>query len=360
MQRVLVFPAWGDNPYLNLMSLAPRASGYEFRGATILESLINASAELGPHDVLHLHWTAPILQKASDDREAATAFGRFQALLDRLRDRQVKLVWTVHNQLPHELVYRDAEIRLYRLLAERADLIHVMAPATPDVLAEICTLPAARVRGIPHPSYLGVYGVPPAKSEARALLGVDPLAPTILFLGQMRPYKGLGTLLAALQRLAEGEGPLPTLLLAGAASSKVRAEIESALPKGISVVAKYEFVPDGEVGTWFAAADLAVFPYRAILNSGSLHLAAAFGVPAMVPNEPHLVDQFASQSWVSFFDVADPIDSMAQGIRERLLRDQPDESSHLGFDEFNDAVSPWRISLRYAALLDEVTGRRVS
>lgn len=359
MQRVLVFPAWGDNPYLNLMSLAPRASGYEFRGATIVDSLVKSAADLAANDVLHLHWTSPILQRAADGREAAAAFARFRALLDELRERGVKLVWTVHNQLPHELAYREPEIELYRLLAERADVVHVMSPATAEVLAGICTLPADRVRHLPHPSYLGVYGVPPAKSEARALLGVDPVAPTVLFLGQMRPYKGLGTLLAALRRLAETERTLPTLLLAGSASAEVRAEIESSLPDGIPVVAKYEFVPDGEVGTWFAAADLAIFPYTAILNSGSVHLSAAFEVPAMLPNEPHLVQQFASEPWVSYFDVANPVESMANGIRDRLLVDHRTEHGPgIDFDGFNESVSPWRISRRYAGLLDELTGRR--
>jgi len=349
-----VFPAWGDNPYLNLMSLAPRASGYEFRGATLFESLLKMAGELEPNDVLHLHWTAPILQRAATEAEAEAGLARFRELLDGLRDRSIRVIWTVHNQLPHELAYRDAEIALYRLLAERADAIHVMSPSTAAVLAGICELPSDRIRQIPHPSYLGVYGVPPSRSEARRALGVEQLAPTVLFLGQMRPYKGLGTLLGALRLLSQEGRPLPTLLLAGAATPEVRAEIESLIPEGLDVVSKFEFVPDGEVSTWFAAADLAVFPYTAILNSGSVHLSAAFGVPAMLPNEAHLVEQFGDEPWVGFFDVEDSVCSMADEISRRLA-DLGGADHDERFDGFNEAISPWRISVKYSALLDEVT-----
>lgn len=335
------------------MSLAPRASGYEFDGATLFESLLAKSRSLAPHDVLHIHWTSSILQRETTEEDARAALRRFEAMLDDLRARSVRVVWTVHNQLPHELVHRDAEIALYRLLAERADAIHVMSPATAELLADICRLPADRVRMIPHPSYLGVYGAPPAKVDARRALGLEDDATAVLFLGQMRPYKGLGTLLSAMRRLSDEGRPLPVLLLAGSATPELRAEIEAALPERIRVIAKFEFIPDEEVGTWFAASDLAVFPYTAILNSGSLHLSAAFEVPAMLPNEPHLVEQFGGEPWVSFFDLADPVASMADRITQRVEIGRQGELAPR-FDEFNDAVSPWRVSREYAALLDEV------
>ncbi|MFF2390812.1 glycosyltransferase [Agromyces sp. NPDC058104] len=353
LHRVLVFPAWTANPYLNLLSLAPRASGYEFDGATLLDSLLAKSRSLAPQDVLHIHWTSSIIQREITEEDARSALRRFEVMLDELRARSVHVVWTVHNQLPHELVHRDAEIALYRLLAERADAIHIMSPATVEILSGICTLPGERVRVIPHPSYLGVYGAPPARLDARRALGLDDDTPAVLFLGQMRPYKGLGTLLAAMRRLAEEDRPLPVLLLAGSATPDLRAEIHAGLPERLRVIARYEFIPDEEVGTWFAAADLAVFPYTAILNSGSLHLSAAFEVPAMLPNEPHLVEQFGGEPWVSFFDLADPVTSMAGQIRQQLVGGGRDQLISR-FDAFNDAVSPWRISRRYAGLLDEV------
>lgn len=352
LHRVLVFPAWEDNPYLNLMSLAPRTSGYEFKGVTTTASLGKAASALEAADILHLHWTSPLLQRAETSEAAWAELARFTALLDDLRARGVRLVWTVHNQLPHELSYREAEIALYRLLADRADAIHVMSPATADLLADICVLPEDRVRQIAHPSYLGVYGAPPAKAEARRQLGMGD-EPSVLFLGQMRPYKGLGTLLAAFRRLEEAATPSPTLLLAGSATDEARAEIESMLPRSTTTVSRFEFVPDSEVGTWFAAADLAVFPYTAILNSGSLHLAAAFNVPVVLPGEPHLIEQFGDEPWVSFFDLADPVASMAELIAEAGSASAGGDLT-ARFDAFNEQISPWRVSRRYTELLERL------
>ncbi len=344
--QVLVFPAWEDNPFLNLLSLAARARGHRFLGATTVTSLRRSSERLEAGDVLHVHWTTPIIQRSADDSEARAALVQFRELLDELRRREIRLVWTVHNRLPHELTHLEPEVELYRLLAERADVVHIMAPDTPSVIADVCELDPARVREIPHPSFAGVYGGPVARSAARARLGIETTGPAVLFLGQLRPYKGLTTLFEALERLAV-DGDAPALLLAGSASDSVRAEIEAALPRGVDTTVRYGFVPDRDVPDWFSAADLAVFPYRSILNSGSVHLAAAFDVPAVLPGETHLRRQFEHEPWVDFYDTADAVASLAETIR-RGLAVPPNRGA---FDAFNERHSPWRVSLAYAELL---------
>ena len=44
---------------------------------------------------------------------------RLDRALRGVRSRGGKLVWTVHNRLPHELTFRELEIRLLRVIAER-------------------------------------------------------------------------------------------------------------------------------------------------------------------------------------------------------------------------------------------------
>ncbi|GAA1749338.1 glycosyltransferase [Agromyces humatus] len=350
-QRVLVFPAWTDNPYLNLMSLAPRASGREFIGVKHRNELFALAKHLDRGDILHLHWTSPLLQEEADDADARATLGELVRLLSRLRDRGVKLVWTIHNHLPHELAYREPEVELYRTLAQTVDAIHTMSPHTPDALAGICELPGERIRQIPHPSYVGVYGAPVATDEARRQLGADPARPAVLFLGQMRPYKGLDLLITAMNGLSERDGGSPTLLLAGSADAEAKAIIDATLNPAVDVVARFDYVHDSEIATWFGAANLAVFPYRAILNSGSVHLASAFEVPVVLPGEPHLVEQFSDQAWVDFFDTSDPVGSLTAAI-ERSLQTPVDASD---FDVFNARFSPWKVSESYRALLDELT-----
>ncbi len=347
--QVLVFPAWEDNPFLNLLSLAPRARGHRFLGATTIPSLRRSAERLGAGDVLHIHWTTPIVQRSATASEAHAALFEFRALLDELRRRDVRLIWTVHNRLPHELAHYEPEVELYRLLADRADVVHVMAPDTPSVIADVCELDQSRVRQVPQPTFGGVYGGPVARSEARERLGIETTGPAVLFLGQLRPYKGLTTLFEALERLAH-DGGAPALLLAGSASDAVRDEIQAALPRGVDATVRYGFVPDRDVPDWFSAADLAVFPDRAILNSGSVHLAAAFDVPAVLPGEPHLRHQFEREPWVHFYDPSDAVASLADAIRRGLAA----PSYRLEFAAFNERNSPWRVSSEYAELLDSL------
>lgn len=333
-----------------MMSLAPRASGYEFKGVTTFDSLSNASNLLGANDVLHVHWTDPIVQRAASVAEATDRLSRFGELIDGLRDRGGRLIWTVHNRFPHEVLYRDVEVGLYRFLAARADAIHIMSPDTPAMLADTCELPTDRTVRIPHPSYLGVYGVPPSRAEARRELGVDDDVPTALFFGQMRPYKGLQTLIDAVRRLAESGRTAPLLLLAGSATPEAKDEITAAVGSDVKTITQFGFVPDSDLGMWFAAADIAVFPYRAILNSGSLHLAAAFRTPVILPGEAHLVRQYDAEEWVQFFDPSDSVDSMAN-----LLSDPPRSMDAAKFDAFNERNSPWKVTRAYAGLLDRLT-----
>ncbi|MEV8273879.1 glycosyltransferase [Microbacterium sp. NPDC077184] len=349
---VLVFPAWRSNPYLNMLSLSARASGYRFDGETEFFGFLRAIRRLSRGDIVHVHWTSPIAQAALSGREARGRVNRFVRALRRSKRRGVKLVWTVHNRLPHELDYPDDETRIYGSLAELSDAIHVMTPDTANVIKDVTELPLAKIRVIPHPSYQGIYDTGMFRDDARDHFGLTDEEVAVLFLGQIRPYKGVTTLLRAIERANRSDGKRLVLLLAGHTTPTSLAELEPVLPERVRTITHLDFVPDSEIATWFQAADVAVFPYRQILNSGSVHLAATFGVPALLPREPHLELQYAGQRWVSLFDTVDSEASLAEHLGDpRLTGDVTRED----FRAYIDAVSPWRVSALYKELLDALT-----
>lgn len=342
--RICVFPSWTGNPYLNLMNLAPRAAGYRFIERSAYESLLKSLAILEDGDVVHIHWTAPIAQSARNSRDARRRVKTVENALVDARHRGVRIIWTVHNRLPHEIAHFQAERRLYEVLAEVSHIIHVMAPATAELISDVVTLPSEKIVQIPHPSYLGVYDSGVSRSEARESFELTDEEFAVLFLGQIRPYKGIDLLLESLARIRRVDGRRPVLLLAGAASPEAIAQYDKLKPQGIRSITSFEAVPDSDIARWYGAADVTVMPYRAILNSGSLHLAATMKVPAIVPGLPHLRDQFGAEPWVSFFDVDSPVDSLTD-----LLSDDERMSVLDGevFDRFTEPISPWRISLSY-------------
>lgn len=346
-RHIAVFPAWEDNPYLNYLYLAARSRGFEVLHGTAFASGVALLERLGPGDAFHLHWTAPIVQRADDAAEARARSARFVDAIDDARERGVLFVWTIHNVLPHDAVFLDTEIELCRQLADRADVVHALSPATASMTAEHYRLPAERIVQIPHPSYQGVYGNSTDRDAARRALGIAPSDRAVLFFGQMRPYKGLDALFAAVDDLPADEASRTVLLLAGRTRPEDLPAVEASLPTRVRVVRDHSFIPDEDVDRWFRAADVAVYPYRAILNSGSLHLAATFGVRALLPAEPHLLDEFEGEDWIAFYDA----DDARAGIASSLAAPETyaPVTSHAAFSR---RLSPWNVSVRFADALE--------
>ncbi|MGB3374469.1 MAG: glycosyltransferase [Microbacterium sp.] len=349
--KVHVFPAWQDNPYLNLLSLAPAAAGYQFIGRTTFDSLHETLKNLEENDTIHLHWTSPIAQSARSVRQADGRVAIVEKELSKAKSRGAHVVWTIHNRLPHELLYADAERRLHQVLADAADVIHVMSPATAEIISDVVRLPSEKIVQIPHPSYAGVYDTDVSREEARASMELEDDDFAVLFLGQIRPYKGIDTLLEAASGIVRPDGRRVTLLLAGSASPEAVSQFDDLRPSGLRAVTAFNAVPDGDIARWYRAADVAVFPYRAILNSGSVHLAATMNVPAILPGLPHLRDQFGEQRWVKFFDLDRPVASLGEVLRAI----DPSLVSTTDFEEFSTGISPWKVSQRYGAVLDQLS-----
>ena len=347
--RVLVFPAYQDNPILRLMQATPQDLGFEFVPARKLDVLYAKGETLRRGDVFHLHWTAPIAQAAADEDAAATSVATFARFVEELAARGVRTIWTVHNRLPHELHFLEPELELCRFLTERIDVIHVMSEQTADVVADLYPLPAERVRVFPLSSYEGMYeGRGPAAARDRFELGPDE--PTVLFFGRMRAYKGLDTLCDAVRLITQGGRKAPTLMLAGPAKDDQRAEVERQLPTDSRVIAEFGYVDESEVRDWFDVADVAVFPFRAILNSSSVKLSATLGVPAILPGLPHLRREFADEPWVRFFDLDDPAASLA----DLLIAGDPGDH-RAAMEAYTRRSSPQIVSRAYADLLLELT-----
>ncbi|HJA05200.1 MAG TPA: glycosyltransferase [Candidatus Microbacterium stercoravium] len=350
--QVLVFPAYLNNAFLNLIELSARADGFEVTGAHTFDDLVAGAARLGRGDTLHVHWTTPIAQQAQSEAEAARRVARLERLFAGLRSRGAKLVWTVHNRLPHELTFPELEVRLYRLLASSADAIHIMAPHTPAAISDVATVDPRKIRQIAHPSYEGVYDTGITRTQARASFEISEHERAVLFLGQIRPYKGVDDLARATARANARRGGDLVLMLAGAVKEMPRAEFAASLPTEQRTISHLGFVDDADIARWFRAADVACFPYRAILNSGSVHLAATFRVPVILPGDAHLREQFAGEPWVRFFDPADPESSIAD-----LLADDPFAGLTDGdFDAFLAPIAPWDISRQYSAMLASLAG----
>jgi len=134
---------------------------------------------------------------------------------------------------------------------------------------------------IPH----GLESAPrdgPSPSEARRALGLEERF-TVLCLGFVAPYKGLEIALEA----AAGFGDEAQLVVAGGDHPRLVAASDpyaDRLRAQWSRVARFMgYVPDADLATLLAAADVALFPYPTVFSSsGALALALAHGKPVLM------------------------------------------------------------------------------
>lgn len=340
--RIHVFPAWEQNPYLNMLYVGARAEGWRIDGSKTVNALAAALPQLADGDLLHVHWTGPVLQPGDTSADAREAFARFADLLERAKESGVRLIWTVHNALAHDAAHPDLEVELARLLADKADHIIQINRSTRQAVFEYYELPLGKLATLRHASYLGIYPDPPSQYAARQRLGIPAAAQVVGFVGQMRGYKGIPTLLRAVESAARTVDDL-VLVLAGKTPPEDVGRIERGLPAGVSVVRDHSFVKDEDLGWWFSACDVMVFPYERVLNSGSVLLSSTFGRPCILPAEPHLVAEFGEQPWVTFYDTGDDrVSALAHAIPLALSRGEEARQAALRFaSEYTTFEMAW-------------------
>ncbi|MGZ5457303.1 MAG: glycosyltransferase family 4 protein [Thermoanaerobaculia bacterium] len=178
-------------------------------------------------------------------------------------------------------------------------------------------------------------GAIPSRADARCALGLR--GNVALFFGHVRPFKGLDVALRA-WRLLERE---VTLVVAGEAWWKGEAEVRE-LAKGLDNVRfDFRFIPDAEIATYFAAADVVLAPYRIEAQSGVALTAFHFARPVIasdVGGLPEIVEEGANGMLVPAEDpaaLAKAIDAFfARGDREAMEQHATESAARYSWSEY--------------------------
>jgi glycosyltransferase involved in cell wall biosynthesis len=175
--------------------------------------------------------------------------------LDRFLRLRAPAVFTAHDVLPRRTA---AKRELWRRILAGFDAVVVHSDYGRTALAEL----GVQARVIPHAVF---PSDPPGADDGR----------TLLALGVIRPYKGLGDALDALGRLPDAR-----LVVAGDPLEPVEPYRQRS--QGLEVEWRLGYLPDAEVDRALGEATVAVFPYRPELDqSGALLRALGAGVPAV-------------------------------------------------------------------------------
>jgi glycosyltransferase involved in cell wall biosynthesis len=239
------------------------------------------------------------------------------------RLKKTKIFWTAHNLRSHERKHPLLEAIAWRVLFSNIDGIICMSDTGKRELfrhhPQTRSIP---IFTIPHGHFRGAYPDVVSKNEARAALEIAPDEFVLVFIGLIRPYKGVSKLIHCFVRsqLANAK-----LLIAGMANDEMTREIKKAAAHSSNVKLVLKFVNRDDIQKYLRAADLVILPYIEIQNSGSALLALSFDRPILVPARGALCElrDIVGCDWVKLYEgdlSPEIIRAAVQWVKARPIR----------------------------------------
>jgi len=215
----------------------------------------------------------------------------WKPLLDVLLPRSAATVVTVHD--PHLHLGEDSlGFRLLGWANRRRVTGYVLLNQSQhaDFVARF-GLDHSQVIVIPHGVFDDYSSASDKAPDITALtgIGVSDLGRYLLFVGRIRRYKGVDTLLTAYTMLAPEEaGPL---VIAGSGNLTDSEKERLHTLNGRPVYFVNNWLSDAEIAALVSSARFVVLPYHSATQSGVIPLASAFGIPAIASATDGLVEQ---------------------------------------------------------------------
>ncbi|MDZ7402006.1 MAG: glycosyltransferase [candidate division KSB1 bacterium] len=240
------------------------------------------------------------------------------AFLTRLFTR-TRVLYICDNIVPHERKLGDT--LLNRLGLAFVDYFIVQSSIVRSDLLRF--RPQANFKEVPHPVY-EIFKQNYTAEAARQKLGIGLDEHVLLFFGYVRAYKGLSLLVEALPIIRE-QMPIK-LLVAGEFyddKTKYLRQIEQ-LGLQNSVQIFDDYIPNEEVGLYFAAANVVVLPYVSATQSGIVQIAYNYNKPVITTDVGGLPEAVA-QDVTGLVVPAQDVQALAQAIL-RFFKEKKEET----------------------------------
>jgi len=232
-----------------------------------------------------------------------------------------RVVFTAHNVNAGKRDHNDSWLNRLSLKVQYSSSDHIFVH-TDGMKRELIAdfrIPEENVSVIPFGINNTVPNTSLSIAEAKQRLGVSSSDKTMLFFGNIAPYKGLEYLIAAFTELLKKDRSY-RLLIVG--NPKGPASYWNEIGRTIvnsdiadRVIEKIEYVPDEATELYFKAADVLILPYTRVFQSGVLFLGYNFGLPAIAADVGSLKNEIVEGKTGLVFRSQDPSD-LASKIEE--------------------------------------------
>ncbi len=275
----------GYNSYINSLIIA-----YQKAGLDVICGSNNFFWSNIKPDILHIHWPERLYKWYVLKKEDEQQFEEIKKRLEWYKQNGSKIIYTVHNLLPHDSKNPNTDWKFYNLIIEYADLIHHHCPKSIEYVTE--KFPEAKEKQnivANHGDYLIDYREE-KKETARIKLGIPRESFVILNFGSQQNYKGNSIINETFSKLSIKN---KFLLTAGNfrydtfpfPKNYILKILNNLREKNKSNVKKFILkpIPPKEIPTIFSASDIVFLGHTEGLTSGVLNLAATFQKPVVFP-----------------------------------------------------------------------------
>jgi glycosyltransferase involved in cell wall biosynthesis len=253
-RKCLIVPDYrAGNPYQTLLANEMQAFEYSVEFDSFPYGLFPFIQLLRKHkktQVLHIHWIAELLRRASWSDNPFIYRCKCLLLLAEcwlIKLVGIKVIWTIHNKFAHEGFDRNKELLFRKTLAKGVSKIIVHSEEALEQLEQIYGMILSfKTEVIYHGRYIDFY--PPKNiegSELRKLANIPASAIVVGYFGQIRSYKGVERLIQSVNELVHREDIY--LLIAGKVSSDEYTSQLVGLTKSPNIRIKFEFLSDQEL-----------------------------------------------------------------------------------------------------------------
>lgn len=271
--KIIIYPTIKEmeNRYVNNLYKTIMDT-YEVKGYDEIENLkerLNA-------DIYHFNWIESENEKGIKRK---INYIKKIVFIEFLKIKNKKIIWTVHNNVPHEIQRNKTIINFMRFMAKKSDKIHILCNET--INNEYLQKYKDKIVYIPHGDYINNYEKSNVNIYERYKIGKDKKI--MLFIGQVKKYKNIELLIKAFKD-SKLEDSKFLLLICGKCNDKAyKEELEKLSNKNI--LFDFNFIKDEEMEAYLRSSQIVVAPYNkeSSLNSGTLWMCMSYSKTMILP-----------------------------------------------------------------------------
>jgi beta-1,4-mannosyltransferase len=290
--KVIFAPYYDTNPYQKELIKELQLIGITVGKAGLGASTFFKTKNLNDADVIHYHWFEPYILS----KNPIKIILKIIVFLIRLKQlkKTKKYIWTAHNLKSHESKYPLLEQFFLKKFVKMMDGISVHNLFAKEKLMQEYGVVSEKIHIIPHANYINAY---PEADEKKKItikdkLGIDSNKFTFLFLGYIRPYKGVLDVISAFKELGLTNAQL--IICGNISINEERKVIEKEIYKENNIKLVSHYINDEDMSSYLALADVMVYPYKDILTSGGLLLGMSYKkacIASNVGSMPEFLDE---------------------------------------------------------------------